>query len=486
MMPTGLGKTVVAALAIAERLAMHPDSKAVVVAPTRPLVLQHARYLRDTLSFAGGQTVALTGHEPPAKRQRLFRQARVVASTPQGLVEDVDAGRIVLNDVALLVVDEAHRAVGEYAYVGLLQKYRAQATAGRVLGLTASPGGQTARIRRVVANLGGVAVEAVQEDDEEVAEYVSDTDVEWRWVDLPPPLRAWRDALAGVFQDRLAKLKPFLRRSQAWHQVPKTQLLRIGEAVRARLGKAGRGRGFLFAALLHQGAAVEANHCMELLETQGVAPLRDYLERLSGAQDATRSQRSFLKDERVNRLVLELDPLRGPGLEHPKEKALVEVVRDQLARKPEGRVLVFAQYRDTVRRLVRVLAEGGVAAERFVGQADRDGDDGLGQAEQADLLARFASGGVRVLVATSVAEEGLHVPDVDLVVFQEPLVSEIRTIQRRGRTGRTGAGRVVVLACRGTRDERHARVEATREQTMRRIVGDLHEATHATTPAVPP
>ena len=46
------------------------------------------------------------------------------------------------------------------------------------------------------------------------------------------------------------------------------------------------------------------------------------------------------------------------------------------------------------------------------------------------------------LVATSIAEEGLDIPEVDLVVFYEPIPSEIRYIQRRGRTGRKTAGNV--------------------------------------------
>lgn len=148
-MPTGLGNTVVAGLTIAELLARHPDGKAIIVAPTRPLLLQHARFPRDTLSSPGGQTVPLTGQEAPERRQSPFRRARVIASTPQGLVEDVDAARISLKDVVLLVVNEAHHAGGDDAYVGLLETHRAQAGQGRVLRLTASPGGQKPRIRKV-------------------------------------------------------------------------------------------------------------------------------------------------------------------------------------------------------------------------------------------------------------------------------------------------------------------------------------------------
>jgi Fanconi anemia group M protein len=111
---------------------------------------------------------------------------------------------------------------------------------------------------------------------------------------------------------------------------------------------------------------------------------------------------------------------------------------------------------------------------RFVGQATRDADDkGMNQKEQARVLDGFRAGRFPVLVASSVAEEGLDVPDVDVVVFFESVPSEIRAIQRRGRTGRSSLGRVVLLLTRETRDVGYQRAEVRREQAMGRIVRRL-------------
>lgn len=473
VLPTGLGKTVIAALASAEYLRLQPAKKIVVVAPTRPLVLQHARFWRSVMTIPPGAVAALTGSEAPEKRAKLFAAARVVASTPQGLNEDVDAGRIRLDAVSFLVVDEAHRAVGDYDYVPLLAAYRSQAPEGRILALTASPGGRKKRVEEVVRNLGNPTVVALSEEDPEVAQYLPGLCTESRRVGFDPRLEALREPLRQVLKDRLVKLRAFLPAAHPRDFVPKTQLLRIGDAIRKRLGKPGRGRGFLFASLINQGVAVEANHCLELLETQGIVPLRDYLRRLVSSTERTRAQASFVKDERVQELAKHLEAASLSDLVHPKEPALLDVVRDQFAREPHSRIIVFAQYRDTVRRAVEVLGSVGIRSERFVGQADRGADGGLDQDEQADLLKRFERGDFPVLVATSVAEEGLHIPSVDLVVFFEPLVSEIRTIQRRGRTGRTRVGRVVVLSAETTRDEHHARWEAAREASMRRIVRSM-------------
>ena len=156
--------------------------------------------------------------------------------------------------------------------------------------------------------------------------------------------------------------------------------------------------------------------------------------------------------------------------------ALVELVRETLGRSQDHppRVLVFAQYRDTIQGIQSMLELQGWTVGRFVGQATRDADDkGMSQKEQARVLQGFRDGRFPILVASSVAEEGLDVPDVDLVVFFESVPSEIRAIQRRGRTGRTSLGRVAVLLTRETRDVQYQAAEVRRERSMKRIVRRL-------------
>jgi Fanconi anemia group M protein len=146
------------------------------------------------------------------------------------------------------------------------------------------------------------------------------------------------------------------------------------------------------------------------------------------------------------------------------------IIRRQLDSKPESKVIVFTQYRDTIEDIVAALGQQGYSANRFVGQSDREGSKGMDQATQSKTLEQFRNGKFNVLVSSSIGEEGLHVPDVDLVVFYEAVPSEIRYIQRRGRTGRTTTGKVVILLAEGTVDESYYYSTLFKENRMKQLV----------------
>ena len=232
---------------------------------------------------------------------------------------------------------------------------------------------------------------------------------------------------------------------------------------------------------------MKALHALELIESQGVEALREFLERQEPAagRRQTPAQRTFLRDPDVQEVRLKLNQI---DLEHPKVARAVELVQRELAQHPDGRVIVFAQYRQTAELLVTELErlqDPRVRPVRFVGQASRGTDEGLSQKEQVARLEAFRSGGVNCLVATSVGEEGLDIPSTDLVIFYEPVPDVIRTIQRRGRTGRVSAGRVIVLIAEGTRDVGLHYAARSRERRMHEML-DAVEEEFRSGPASPP
>jgi ERCC4-related helicase len=304
---------------------------------------------------------------------------------------------------------------------------------------------------------------------------VQPIDVDYVWVDLAPVAETIRSDLQVAAHATGRKLQKmgYLRKKPI-DSISVKDLIALRSEIFARPGPMVRKFGPLF----HQLVLLHLHHAEERLETQGVAPFLQYLERVAAKEKPSRGDLAFLKLPEVDRArTVAAEYLRtSKESSHPKLDALVELVRDTLAgaRDRPVRILVFAQYRDTIQSIQGVLEQNGWAAARFVGQATRDKEDkGMNQKEQAQILTGFRAGQFPLLVASSVAEEGLDIPDVDLVVFFESVPSEIRAIQRRGRTGRSSLGRVAVLLTRATRDVRYQAAEVRRERAMRRIVRRL-------------
>jgi ERCC4-related helicase len=473
VLPTGLGKTVVAALAAAEVL-RRDGGKVLVLAPTRPLVLQHAEAFRQWLP--GLRTAQFTGTVRHALREGAWADAEAVFATPEVVVHDLATDRYSLADVGLIVFDEAHHAVGHYAYVAIATRYRADRRPGsHLLGLTASPGGEQARIDEVVGVLGVRRVEARHRDEDGVREHVQPVDVEQRWVDLPIEIQSIQAGLraANLAEGRTLQKMGYLRKKPL-RSLSVKDIIALRSEVFARPGPMTRKFGPLF----HQLVLLHLHHALERLETQGVEPFVQYVERVGAKEKLGRGDKAFVQLPAVVQAVAEARAILATArsTSHPKLEALRALLAEEFARPRDRppRILVFAQFRDTIQGIRESLDGEGWSTGRFVGQSTRDADDpGMNQAEQSEVLRKFRDGRFPILVASSVAEEGLDVPDVDLVVFFESVPSEIRAIQRRGRTGRSSLGRVVLLLTRDTRDVGYQKAEQRREEAMVRIVRRL-------------
>ena len=446
VLPTGMGKTVIAAMVMAEVL-RRKGGKLLFLAPTKPLVEQHAETLRDLLLV--DRIALFTGEVTgPEARDLLWRENKIIVSTPQVIRNDLKAGRFDLEDVSLIVFDEAHRAVGDYAYVDVAAAYK-EVPARLVLGMTASPGSSAEKIVEVCGNLGITAVEIRTEYDPDVVSYVQDVDIERIPVDAPDEAKAIRNLLTAVYDDQVTRLKK-IGYLEGKPRPSVADLLAAGAEIRGRLD-AGQKDGRLYGAMTAQAIAMKANHAATLAETQGMSALRTYFEKME-RESKSKADLQFLKDERVKQA---LEIARTTSAEHPKLTKAASVVLDQFRRKPDSKIIVFTHYRETAELMTSTLGRlhPQIKPMRFVGQGSRGEDVGLTQAEQKAIIDRFRGGELNVIVATSIGEEGLDIPQVDLVVFYEPVPSEIRTIQRRGRTGRNARGRVVMLVTKDTRDE---------------------------------
>lgn len=466
VLPTGLGKTVVA-LRVAAEVLRRNEGKVLFLAPTRPLVEQHAAFFREFLTEE--RIARVTGELRPAVRREIWDRNRVIVSTPQAVANDLSNGRIYLDEVGLIIYDEAHRGVGDYAYTAVAAAYGRR---GLALGMTASPGASRRRIAQVCRGLGLEAVEARSEEDPDVSDYVHEVAMEMVEVEVPPGIREVSDQLRSLFGSYVEKLVGMgLMRPD--RPPTKMYLLEVRGTIMARMGRS-KNKGYLLRALSLQAMALKTAHALELAETQGPVALGSYLGKLR--KEAT--SKSGPKASKVivgsSQFVQANELLRETGEDHPKMEKLVDVVRERLDREPGARIIVFTNYRDSCDAVISRLSDLKPSrVGKLVGQADHGGERGLDQREQVEVLSKLRSGALNIVVATCIGEEGLDVADTDLVIFYEPVPSEIRTIQRRGRTGRTGPGRVVVLVTKGTRDEASLASSIRKEKAMRRQVARL-------------
>jgi Fanconi anemia group M protein len=462
ILPTGLGKTVVALLVIASHLSK--GGRVLMLAPTKPLVEQHAQFFKKMLKIPEDQIVALSGEISPAKRAEVWSKARVVVSTPQVIENDLLAARISLREISHLTFDEAHRAVGDYSYVFIAKKYFKQSSNPLILAITASPGSDVEKIQEVVRNLGIEEIEIRTEYDSDVKPYIYGKVIDWIRVEMPEELEGVRQKFLEVLKLRFKKLQR-LGVAKVKEDLSKKELLAFQEALQAEVAEAKDPK--LFEALSVMAEIMKIQHGIELIETQGLDALKHYLRRLvmeARSRGGSKASKNIVNDPIFRDAVLKAMKCE---VEHPKLEKLKEIVVKQIKANHDSRIIVFTNFRDTAEVIAKELGKiEGIKVSRFVGQASRVDDKGMEQKEQVEVLEKFRHGRLNVLVATSVGEEGLDLPSTDLVIFYEAVPSEIRAIQRKGRTGRASEGKIVVLITRGTRDEGYYWISFRKEKMM--------------------
>ena len=455
----------------APRLTSYPGTRILFLAPTKPLAQQHLDTFRKILDLPPEQMVLFTGNVASKKRVEQFAQATIIFSTPQGFENDLMSNRIRLDDVSLVVFDEAHRAVGDYSYVYLAKRYHETARNERILALTASPGSDKAKIEEVATNLFIDEIEVRSEEDPDVSPYIQDLDITWVEVPLPPELKEVQKLFNDCYQQKLADAQHLGHLPQLPSN--KSDLLRLQGELHGEIASGNRDFDVMKTVSV-LAEALKVQHALELLETQGIGALTSYLEQLGSQARAKTSKATvnLMNDPTFKAALLKIRTLVGNAVEHPKLKELKRVILKETYSNPGAKLIVFTQYRDQAVTIEAEMKRINVASKVFVGQAKKK-TTGLSQKEQKTMLEEFSHGDFSVLIATSVAEEGLDIPKVDAVVFYEPVPSAIRTVQRRGRTGRLEKGKVIFLVTKGTRDVGYRWVAHHKERRMYRAIKEL-------------
>lgn len=479
--PTALGKTIVATLVAADRLDKVKNSKILVLAPSKPLAIQHESTFKEFLTVPCS---SITGAVKTDERVKRWEESQIICATPQTVESDLLKGRYSLKDVSLVVFDECHHGVGSYSYVYLASRYVKESKFNLILGLTASPGSDKEKIKEVCDNLYVQNIVVKTEEDYDVRPYFNPVAIDWVRVKMSSELEKIKKHVDKALKVRLKGLKNMgIIRTVS---VNKTDILRARGRVQSAIARTVNPKKECFQAISILSAVINIQHSQELIETQGVVTFNKYVARLR--KKKTKAAKSLIQDPNFGKAIYLAREAEKHGLEHPKLKKVTDIVKKELgqngqtklqseryvkdADQKSSKIMVFTQYRDSLEMIHQKLEKEGIKSAKFFGQASRDGEKGLTQKEQKEIIKAFKIGEYDVLLSTSVAEEGIDIPAVDLVILYEPVPSEVRMIQRRGRTGRKRSGRVKVLITNGTRDEGYYWASINKERRMKRQLID--------------
>jgi ERCC4-related helicase len=506
VLPTGLGKTIIGVLLIAKTLEKYPESKMIILAPTRPLVSQHRASCEELLEINSDSIASFTGKLSPEKRILYFNNSKIIVSTPQVIKNDIERGRYDLKRVALIIFDEAHRTRGNYAYCYISSEYIKNCQDPLILGLTASPGKSHSHIQQLCNNLYIENVIFKTYEDKDVNKYIYDIDTYLEFVDLPikvlelsavwynlfekflrffiekkiiPPNKQYfsKSDFLGISRDLTLSLKyengnlPELS-EEDYYNILYFQSPRIIDLVK---------EGSLNIQSIYSfcSSFISLLHGKDLLESQNITLFLTFLEKLEyKAEQEILSAKRITASEHYKYIKNNFLRESLDDYTHPKIQKVFSIIREELDNFQNTKIIIFTQYREMAEFLkekVKLHFGSQVHVEKFIGQASKIDDIGFSQDRQIEILKQFKEGEVDILIATSVAEEGLDIPNVDAIIFYEPVPSEIRLIQRRGRTGRHAPGRCYILIAKETIDVPFHKAADRKESAMHWVLSHPKE-----------
>ncbi|XP_037729849.1 uncharacterized protein LOC119560461 isoform X2 [Drosophila subpulchrella] len=495
VLPTGLGKTFIAAVVMYNFYRWYPKGKIVFMAPTRPLVSQQIHASQKIMPFASADTVQLTGQLPRPKRAELWATKRVFFATPQVVHSDMleaDGGSsFPFGSIKLIVVDEAHRAKGRYAYTQVADCLMARNRNFRMLALSATPGRTMEDVAAVCQNLYISNLQVRWDTSIDVQPYIHRRTIRTIVVSLKERIKEPRERLLQIIEPYLRQLTEaeIFRGNKG--NVSKNSLLFEQKSFieRSAQGQRHPDHNIIMG---NFAMCISMYHSLELMERHG---LRVFVNNFDADEDG-REKFVLARDRDLRDLVeqvrqeLGANPLdytthamtngEVPPLPtdldfgHAKYEKLRQVLVQHFETNADSRAIVFCEYRESVMLIHRLLLQHRpvLRPRCFVGQGSTVGASyALTQKQQLQIMADFRSGTSNVLVATSIGEEGLDVGEVEMIVcFDMCSSNPTRFVQRIGRTGRKKNGEVVMLVTEGREQQVLKDVLASKDQINKKLL----------------
>ncbi|XP_027272307.1 Fanconi anemia group M protein isoform X2 [Cricetulus griseus] len=505
-LPTGLGKTFIAAVVMYNFYRWFPSGKVVFMAPTKPLVTQQMEACFHVMGIPQSHMAEMTGSTQAVSRKDIWCSKRVLFLTPQVMVNDLTREACPAARIKCLVVDEAHKALGNYAYCQVVRELVKYTTHFRILALSATPGSDIKAVQQVITNLLIGKIELRSEDSPDILPYSHERRVEKLVVPLGEELGAIQKTYIQILETFAS---PLIQRNVLMKRdipnLTKYQVILARDQFRKNPSPniVGIQQGIIEGEF---AICISLYHGYELLQQMGMRSLYFFLSGImDGTKGMTRARNELGRNEDFMKLYNHLESVfahvRDPSAidasafkkgnkeknffySHPKLKKLEEVIiehfRSWNAKNTTGkkcletRVMIFSSFRDSVEEIAEMLLQHQpvIRVMTFVGHASGKNTKGFTQKEQLEVVRQFRDGGYNTLVSTCVGEEGLDIGEVDLIICFDAQKSPIRLIQRMGRTGRRRQGRIVVILSEGREERTYNQSQSNKRNIYKAISGN--------------
>ncbi|KAF6351246.1 FA complementation group M [Rhinolophus ferrumequinum] len=489
-LPTGLGKTFIAAVVMYNFYRWYPSGKVVFMAPTKPLVAQQIEACYRVMGIPQSAMAEMTGSTQAFTRKEIWSSKRVLFLTPQVMINDLSRGACPNTEIKCLVIDEAHKALGNYAYCQVVRELVKYTNHFRILALSATPGSDIKAVQQVITNLLIGQIELRSEDSPDILPYSHERRVEKLVVPLGEELAAIQKAYIQILE---AFARSLIQRNLLMRKdipnLTKYQIILARDQFRKNpspnIAEVQQGKIEGEFAL-----CISLYHGYELLQQMGTRSLYFFLcGIMDGTKGMTRAKNELSRNVDFMKLYNHLECLFAHTRDkefiysHPKLKKLEEVVVEHFKswnaqntsekKCDKTRVMIFSSFRDSVQEIAEMLLQHKpvIRAMTFVGHASGKSMKGFTQKEQLEVVKQFRSGDYNTLVSTCVGEEGLDIGEVDLIICFDAQKSPIRLIQRMGRTGRKRQGRIVVILAEGREERTYNQSQSNKRSIYKAISG---------------
>ncbi|XP_043481439.1 protein PFC0760c [Leptopilina heterotoma] len=457
-LPTGLGKTFIAAVLMYNFWRWYPKGKVVFLAPTKPLVAQQINACHEIMGIPSEETIELTGTTNQKLREVAWMNKRVIFATPQTFHKDLEKNIFPLNMVKCLVIDEAHKALGKHSYCESVRLLSEQNKFFRVLALSATPGDKIAKVVEVITNLHISNLELRDDMSPDITPYINERKFDIILVRLSDELARFKERYISVMDPHVR----FLVRCNVLRgdtgNITRGRIFHLLRDFQAKPNKSGNYGQIMKTLNILQ----TMYHAYELMIRHGLRAFMHFYENHN-------DKRWLAQEINLHEMLKDIKNYLGPFpvIEPLSDGTIPDVSNDILFghnkfyklkellekhfksfqdKNEETRAIVFVEFRDIVNEVYVLLLQSRplIRPQMFVGQA------GQKRRQQIEALENFRSNIVNVLISTSVGEEGLDVGEVDLIIcFDMSQSSPIRLVQRMGRTGRKRDGRIIALVTDG-------------------------------------